>query len=435
MILLASRRVLAEAWIPFEKEADMLAVHLFELVLTIQALTVSPVLVPPDAVAMTERREVQGAAPRDVSSIIAKIREKHDIPGLVAAITTGDTLEAIGASGRRSRDDEAAVTIDDRFHLGSCTKSMTATLIAVLVAEGKLKWTTTVAETFPGLAATMHDQWKGVTLRELLTNRSGAPTNLDEDGLWLRLCLNKGTPREQRMALVEGVVTKIPAAEPGTKYIYSNAGFSIAGAMAESVMDRPWEELITEKVFKPLGMDSVGFGAPGSRERVDEPRGHAESGKVIPPGPGSDNPVAIGPAGIVHASVGDWAKYVRLHLRGDAAACGTECREDRLPRLLSGEQFTTLHRPYKKGENPEYAMGWVVATRPWAMGARLLDTGRVLNHSGSNTLWFCVTWIAPEKDFAVLVCCNQGGTKAAQACDEVASALISEHLGQSVKGK
>jgi hypothetical protein len=62
-------------------------------------------------------------------------------------------------------------------------------------------------------------------------------------------------------------------------------------------------------------------------------------------------------------------------------------------------------------------MGWAVAERPWA-------GGRVLTHSGSNTMWYCVAWLAPGKDFAVLVCCNRGGDEAAKGCDAAAAAII-----------
>ena len=62
-------------------------------------------------------------------------------------------------------------------------------------------------------------------------------------------------------------------------------------------------------------------------------------------------------------------------------------------------------------------MGWVVVDRDWAGGA-------ALTHAGSNTMWFAVTWVAPQRDFAVLVACNQGGDVAAQACDDAAWALI-----------
>jgi hypothetical protein len=66
-------------------------------------------------------------------------------------------------------------------------------------------------------------------------------------------------------------------------------------------------------------------------------------------------------------------------------------------------------------------MGWIVGERDWA-------GGRVLTHAGSNTMWYAVVWIAPARDFAVLVAANRGFDAGAQACDEVASALIRDHL-------
>jgi CubicO group peptidase (beta-lactamase class C family) len=80
------------------------------------------------------------------------------------------------------------------------------------------------------------------------------------------------------------------------------------------------------------------------------------------------------------------------------------------------------------GADNRYAMGWGVAERDWA-------GGRVLTHTGSNTMWFAVTWIAPEKDFAVLVCCNAAGEKATKACDRAASALIQDELGRERRPK
>lgn len=65
-------------------------------------------------------------------------------------------------------------------------------------------------------------------------------------------------------------------------------------------------------------------------------------------------------------------------------------------------------------------------TRSWAKGTSAGATGKVLSHAGSNTLWFCVTWVAPEIDFAVLVACNEGGDAADKACDEAAGAMIRE---------
>ena len=356
------------------------------------------------------------AAPRDVSALLAPLRAKHDVPGMAGAIVCDGRVTALGADGVREKGQVAKVTVDDRWHLGSCTKSMTATLVAMLVEEKKLAWDTTVGDVFAKTVKDIDAAWKPVTLDLLLHNRSGAPGSLDADGLWGRLWQFKGTPREARMELVKGVVKRPPEAPPGTKFIYSNAGFSIAGAMAETVMDTPWEKLIAERLWKPLGITTGGFGAPGTKFRIDEPRGHRADGSPIEPGPGSDNPVAIGPAGIAHMTIGDWAKYVALHVQG----------EGKDARLLKSEAFARLHAPLE-GDDAHYAMGWIVADRPWG--------GRVLTHNGSNTMWYCVTWWSPSKDFGVLVTCTRGGDEAAMACDEAAGALIQDHLAHEGGGK
>ena len=95
-----------------------------------------------------------------------------------------------------------------------------------------------------------------------------------------------------------------------------------------------------------------------------------------------------------------------MHLAGAKGASG----------LLQRGTFYKLHHPVN-GPGEKYAMGWVVAERDWGRGT-------VLNHFGSNTLWSANVWIAPRRNFAVLVVCNQGGDKAYQATDDVVWALI-----------
>jgi CubicO group peptidase (beta-lactamase class C family) len=117
-----------------------------------------------------------------------------------------------------------------------------------------------------------------------------------------------------------------------------------------------------------------------------------------------DNPAVLGPAGTVHWSLADWGRFVGLHLQG-ARGQGT---------LLKPETFRFLHSPPKDGD---YTCGWGVVQRPWA-------GGRALTHAGSNTMWYAVVWIAPEKNFAILAVVNMGGDAAAKACDAAVSALI-----------
>ncbi len=379
----------------------------------------------------------KAAAPaRDVGPILLPIIKRHDVPGMCAAVVEleagggggGMRIEAIGAVGVRKRGSPDAVTAGDQFHIGSCTKAMTATMIGALVEEGKLSWKTTVGETFPELHAKLNEQWRAVTLEQLLTHRAGAPADLQFDGLWGRLWERHGSPTEQRMMLVEGVVARPPESAPGTKFLYANSGFAIAGAMAERATGRAWEDLMRERVFVPLGMDSAGFGAPGRRDTLDQPRGHHEDGSVQEVGPGSDNPAAIAPGGAVHCTIGDWAKFVALHLRRRARAEPKGAGA----LALSDATLTKLHTPPAGTDDHQYAMGWSVTKRDWAQGSAPGDAGRVLTHNGSNTMWFCVAWLAPEKKFAVLVMCNQGGEKAEKACDEAASALIQDRAAHAI---
>jgi CubicO group peptidase (beta-lactamase class C family) len=319
---------------------------------------------------------------------------------------------------------------------------MTATMIATLVKEGKLSWSTTLGDVFGDLNGTMDPAWKDVTLELLLTHRAGVPGDLSKDGLWGRLWRREGTPTQQRMRLVEGVLKNPPVHKPGTEFEYANAGFAIAGAMAEKVTGKSWEDLMHERVFGPLGMNSAGFGAPGTPGKVDEPWGHHDNGKPEPPGPLADNPAAIGPGGTGHCTIEDWGKYIALHLggetrRGDGEttkgadgrepADGSAGRQPLTVLDLSGPEFVKLHTPFK-GPGNEYAMGWGVAMRPWAKGPAKADAGRVLTHNGSNTMWFAVVWLAPEKDWAVLACCNKGGDEAGKATDEAIWEMVKKHV-------
>jgi CubicO group peptidase (beta-lactamase class C family) len=357
----------------------------------------------------------------NVNDVLKPIIAKYGIPGMAAVVLQGDHIIAQGVAGARKAGSPTPITIDDRFHLGSDGKAMTATLIAMLIEEGRLTWSTTIGDVFGDTVKDIDPAWKTVTIEQLLTHRAGAPADLHADGLWTRLWERKGTPTQQRLQLVAGVLSSPPEYPPGSKFVYSNADYAIVGAMAEKITGRAWEGLLQERLFKPLNITTAGFGAPGEFGKIDQPLGHTASGKPIEPGPRSDNPPAIAPAGTVYMSMPDWAKFIALHLRGDPS------NPNREVRLLSADSFAMLHAP-APGPGEKYACGWMVVQRPWAKGDKTDSVGLALTHTGSNTMWYCDVWVAPEKDFAVLVACNQGGDNAFKACDEAIGALLHEVL-------
>src|SRR5262249_49129670 len=147
-----------------------------------------------------------------------------------------------------------------------------------------------------------------------------------------------GPPTDQREAFAADVLARPPAAEPG-EMSYSNAGFTVAAAMAERVTGERWEDLVRSRIFEPLGMTSAGFGWPGAGGPAPGPSATGPDGSEACPAPrppavpyghwevdGAYRPQPpngayqlgplIGPAGDLHMNVADLARFARVHLRG-----------------------------------------------------------------------------------------------------------------------
>jgi len=404
-------------------------------------------------------RETEDNAPVNVDALLQSLLGRGgERFGMAAAVLRGERIIAQGAAGVQKRGTAERITLDDRFHLGSCTKAMTATLVAMLVEEGKLNWTTTLGEIFADTVKPMHPAWEKVTLRQVLAHRSGL--RFDPDGpAWVfslfrapnaslprgvELMCNPrarlGTVPQQRLEIVRQALSRPPAIPPDTKYWYSNVGYILAGAVLEQLTGRAWEELMRERLFQPLGISTGGFGRPGTAGKTDQPWGHSSFlGKPMDPGnPAAQFPSDYGPAGLAHMTMTDWAKFIGLHLRGDPA--NPHCRA----ALLKLDTFAELHAvppttPYSKGwvmrgitwlatgdaaPAATYRAGWFISASSWAKGTQPGDTGRRLWHGGSDGISHSVVCIAPEIDFAVLVACNRGPDIAIWKTRQAVRALI-----------
>ncbi len=355
------------------------------------------------------------AEPVDLAPQLAAVREEFNFPAVAAAVIVEGRLHALGVAGVRKHGSEVKVQPDDPFHLGSCTKAMTGSLIGLLVEQGKLAWDTPLVEYFPEWKDRMHPDYHAVTLAHLLSHRAGVPpmtagfAPLSREQLLEVLAME--SPAAQRRRVAEIVLSLPPVNRPGEEELYSNAGFTLAGAVVETVMGEDYEDLLQRFLFEPLKIESAGFGAMGTAGRVDAPWQHRVDGEeLVPvePGPHSDNPPLITPAGRVHCSMTDWAKYIRCVL---AAARGEE-------GLLPTSSVWQLKEPPFGGR---YALGWGIHERQWG-------GGKVFSHSGSNRMNYCVVWIAPRKNFAVLAATNRGGDGAAEGLDKICGMMIQRFL-------
>jgi len=257
----------------------------------------------------------------------------------------------IFVDGRRAVDRSLAVEPSDQWHLGSVTKSITATLVARLIDAGALSWHSTVGEVLGAQISDMLSAYHDVTALHLLSHHGGLPR--DREGEFTARDLHLS-----RLAYAREALQQPPSAPMGTQMSYSNADYVVVALMLETLLDKPWERLIADHVFTPLGLKSAGFGPPGSPGHLDEPMGHMAAATGLRP-VRADIPAVMAPAGRIHMSLGDLLTYLKAH-------------RDMPTNFLSGESWTTLHTPPFGGD---YALGWSVS-----------PTG-VLSHGGTNGKW------------------------------------------------
>jgi len=306
---------------------------------------------------------------------LIKIQKQYDLPSLSAAVIQNGELKEIASAGVRKLGFPNKVTVDDKAHIGSCAKSMTATLAASIIEENKLSWRTTIQELFPKLK--VHSKLKNLSFDMLLAHRTGLRSNMEE--LYDVLSNEELTLTNRRKSAVKTILEKGPQHTPG-EYNYSNLGYVTVGHILERITGKSFETLITEKLFLPLGMKSCGFGPTSSKLATSpkQPWGHQENDNKLNP-VHADNPIAISPAGTIHCSLKDWGKYLSIHVDGFNG----------IKKLISLASFKKLHTLYPADKSDYTFGGWVRVKRSWAKGA-------AFHHAGTNTFNYANVWIAPK---------------------------------------
>ena len=311
----------------------------------------------------------------DISKDIEAARKTNNLPALSVSVVNAEGLVAHGASGAKIRD---------AFHIGSCTKPITATMIATLVEDGKMSWDETIAHAFPDWKD-IREEYRDVRLVDLLAHEGGVPPFEEEEQM-------AGAP-PGRTDFAHYALTQAPVVKPRAEYKYSNAGFVVAAVMAERATGKTWEQLVEARVFKPLHLKTAGFGWPrtvwghewkdGAWKPVD-PRGPYQLGK------------RLAPAGDVRMSADDLAELLRAHLRalrGEATIIKPETAAFmHTKRLRSGAGFGIQ---------------------------KIGDFEPVSVYSGSADTFFTVFAIAPRQNVAVVVDTNAASDEAQKAVGKI----------------
>jgi CubicO group peptidase (beta-lactamase class C family) len=309
------------------------------------------------------------------------------------------TADVVGVT---RRGEATPATLADQWHIGSCGKALTAALYARLVEQGRASWGTPIPDLFADLARIVHRQWSKSTIDDLFTCRSGLPANPTREAMKAAY-LDRRAPQEQRTDAAAVALAQRP--DNAGEYLYSNLGYTLAGAAIERLTGKPFEGALLDEILSPLGVTSAGFGPPptiwGHRPRLQA--GGFCIGRGAPQDPAdlrSDNPPLITPAGRLHLTLHDWATVQRLFLDGAG--------------LLTG---ATIDRLLLVPANGKISMGWAPT--------RAIDGVRA-GMQGSNTAWAAAAMMSADSRRIAMAITNDGRTRLLRATALLAANLATQ---------
>jgi CubicO group peptidase (beta-lactamase class C family) len=345
-----------------------------------------------------------------LNDLLAEVVRRHRVPGATLAVLDGTDI-TVAATGVLNRGTGVQATPDSLFQIGSITKVWTATLLAQLVAEGRLGFETPVVEVLPEFRVADPAVSAAVTVHHLLTHTSGIDGDVFTD-------TGRGDDCVARyVSECAGVGQLHPL---GATLSYCNAGFVIAGRIVEVLTGQVWDVALRERLVDPLGLTHTAT-LPEDVLRFRAAMGHiAEPGEQPEPAPSWSLPRSLGPAGLICASAADLIEFARMHLRGGR---GPQAQE-----ILRGDLVADMQRIHAEVPNPEslrdhWGLGWFLCD--W-------DGATVYGHDGGTIGQYAFLRVDPDHGVAVALLTNGGDATAAYA--EIFGRLFADLCGVGLRG-
>ena len=353
-----------------------------------------------------------GTYPPDIEKVISLFNSYVEnqfkdslIPGAAVVVVYKDKIVYLKTLGVKKVGESDPINLDTIFQIGSCSKAFTATAIASLVDAGRMTWNDTVQQYFPDdNEFVLQDPvaTQEANMRDLLSHRSGMHDKAgNEHVLDFKYDFSEILYRMRYIAA---------QSEFRTKYAYNNIMFSLAGQSSARAASTTWPQLIKEKIYQPLNMNSSGV---TYQEFVDNPN-HSGTHVVYNGVTYYVDPLnldSMGPAGSLSCSIGDMGNWLRFQLN-NGVFNGQQ--------VVSPQSLAETHNPQILVEsNPNmeiwYALGWTVIYTP---------DRTFIAHAGSTRLSTTYTLLLPSEELGVVVMANEANV-GQDFCVDIASKLIS----------
>jgi CubicO group peptidase (beta-lactamase class C family) len=375
-----------------ERENRMTSIHLKNFILALLVLTF--VGAAPAQTAM--------APPADLDAYVASSMKMFEVPGISVAIVKDGKIVVAKGYGVRKMGESTPVDEFTMFAIGSNTKAFTTAALATLVDEGKLAWDDPVYQRLPGFV--MYDPYVSheMTIRDLLTHRSGMGLGEGDLLFWPHSTYTR-----------DEIIYKLRFMKPHSSfrshYAYDNLLYMTAGQIISAVTGISWDDYIRQHIFAPLGMNHSVVSNKDFKPGDDYSAPHSPmDGKLqVLPLEDLDN---AGPAGSINSCAADMAKWVQLQLnRGKFA--------DHDGHLFSEQRSKELWTPQTilpNSDPPAPLAGIKANFADYALGWRLSDYhGRkLIGHTGGVAGFVSQVMLVPDENLGIVILTNAEETDA-----------------------
>lgn len=329
-----------------------------------------------------------------IETFVNKCLIDDDLPGMSVALVSDNEVVYADGFGARDLSENAPMTPDTLYGIGSCTKSFTTLGILQLVEEGALDIDDPVSD-----YVSVYDDAPGdqITIHDLMCHGSGMPSDATAVALITRYVTGDPTPTplsdydDFARHVEESLDTR--AVERDDPFFYYNSGYTVLGEIIGTVSGKPYREYVRNEILNPLDMDQSTFDRETFEDDDDAMTGYYKDDGDLAEGDFPHDQIIDAPGGLL-SSVREMANYLRMQMNGG---------ELDGERLVTADGAAAMHTPYTTrevrldGTAQEYGYGWMIQD---FLGDRLVE------HGGTISVSTGYVGFLEDANLGVVIGCN-----------------------------
>lgn len=330
-----------------------------------------------------------------VDAELQKVLETWRTPGFAVAVVEKNKVVYAKGFGYRDYENKIPVTPNTLFAIGSCSKAFTSSVLGLLKNENKLSFDDSPIKYIPELKFFNDEMNNGITIRDLMSHRTGLPRH---DFSWYLF------PTESRDSLIGRIKYQEPFTGVRQKWYYNNFMFLAQGVITERITGKTWEENVSDRIFKPLGMSRSNLSIADMKKNEDVAYGYELKNETTIKKMDYYNIAAMSPAGSINSSVNEMSNWVMTWIYGGKFNGKELLPASYVNEAMSSQMVIGAALPEKEHTDihfSNYGYGWFLASYK---GHYRVEHGGNIDGFSASTSFF------PSDSVGIIVLVNQNGS-------------------------